>query len=184
MEQQQIIQSVERWLESVVVGLNLCPFAGVPLARGAVRFAVTQADTVELLLHQLVAELELLDKNPDIETTLLIHPQVLTDFHDYNQFLTLAENLLAGLDYEGVYQIASFHPQYQFAGTCVDDAENFSNRSPFPLLHLIREQSLESAIAAYPDPEQIPQRNIELLTGLGKARLEQMLLACLAKEDQ
>jgi uncharacterized protein len=174
----QIISAVKRWLDVVVVGQNLCPFARAPLASGAVHFALTAADSQEGLLQQLAAELQRLDQEPQIETTLLIHPEVLGSFDDYNQFLTLAEDLLVGLGYEGIYQIASFHPDYQFAGTAVNDAENFSNRSPYPLLHLLREESIEAATANHPDPGQIPERNIELLREMGRERLGKILSDC------
>lgn len=184
MDQDMIIESVERWLQSVVVGLNLCPFAAVPLARGAVRFVVAEGDTVESLLHCLNAELNLLQREPQIETTLLIHPRVLVDFMDYNQFLNLADNLLAECAYEGVFQIASFHPDYQFAGTAPDDAENYSNRSPYPMLHLLREESVERAVAAHADPENIPVRNIRQLNEVGVARLRAMLSECSVGKDR
>lgn len=174
----RVISAVTHWLETMVVGLNLCPFARVPLATEGVRFAVTQAEAEEGLLRELAAEVQRLDCTPELQTTLLIHPRALLDFYHYNQFLTLAETLIRDLGYEGVFQVASFHPDYQFAGTEVDDAENYSNRSPYPLLHLLREDALEKAIANHPEPDQIPQRNIQRLTGLGRAKLEAMLLAC------
>jgi hypothetical protein len=178
LSEDQVISAVQQWLDAIVVGLNLCPFASTPLGKGAVRFAVTRVESEESLLHELAAELERLDRQPEIETTLLIHPGVLGSFEEYNQFLSLAEDLLVSLGYEGIYQIASFHPDYQFAGTDVNDAENFSNRSPYPLLHLLREASVEAATAGHPDPERIPERNIEILTGLGREKLEEMLAVC------
>jgi len=126
----------------------------------------------------LQAELEWLDTHPAIETTLLIHPQVLQDFDDYNQFLETADDLLDAMGFDGMYQLASFHPNYQFAETAPADVENYTNRSPYPLLHLLREQSLERSIASYPDAEQIPLRNIALMKCLGVARLKQLLRAC------
>lgn len=179
MERQQIIAAVNRWIQGTVLDLNLCPFAGVPLAQGRVRFALTQADSVELLLRQLDAELALLDHDTDIETTLLIHPQVLNDFLAYNQFLTLAEGLLVESNRDGVYQIASFHPDYQFAGTAPADAENYSNRSPYPMLHLLREDSVARALANFADPEAIPERNIERLNDIGAEKLQAMLTDCI-----
>jgi len=173
-----IVGAVRRWVETVVVDLNLCPFAKRELVKNRVHFVVTAVTSEEQLSIALQAELEYLGREPSIETTLLIHPDVLHDFYDYNQFLSYAEGLLAQMKLEGVYQIASFHPDYQFAGTEPADAENYTNRSPYPMLHLIREESLDRAIAAYPDVDEIPARNTELMNTLGKDRLQQMLKAC------
>jgi len=169
-----ITAAVRYWVENFVVGLDLCPFAGRELLRERIRFVVTPATSEAELLASLQAELDLLDSNPAIETTLLIHPQVLQDFADYNQFLDTADELLRAAGREGVYQLASFHPHYRFAGTDAADAENYTNRSPWPLLHLLREQSLERAIASYPDTARIPERNIALMQRLGIARLKQL----------
>ena len=173
-----ITASVRHWVETVVVDLNLCPFAGRELRQERIRFVVTSSTTEAQLLASLQAELEWLDTHPAIETTLLIHPQVLQDFDDYNQFLETADDLLDAMGFDGMYQLASFHPNYQFAETAPADVENYTNRSPYPLLHLLREQSLERSIASYPDAEQIPLRNIALMKCLGVARLKQLLRAC------
>jgi hypothetical protein len=178
LEDNKTTGPVRRWVETVVVDLNLCPFAKRELVKNRVRFAVTQAKTEEQLLTALQSELELLSREPSVETTLLIHPDVLSGFYDYNQFLGYAEELLVQMKMEGVYQIASFHPDYQFAGTQSTDAENYTNRSPYPMLHLIREESLERAIAAYPDVDKIPLRNTELMNSLGEDRLRMLLQAC------
>lgn len=178
MNHERIINSVRRWVETVVVQLDLCPFARRELVKDRVRFNVTEATTADSLLIGLQAELENLEHNPDLETTLLIHPYVLQDFFDYNQFLDLADRLLIEMDLEGVFQIASFHPDYQFGGTTAKDAENFTNRSPYPMLHLLREESLERAIAGYPGIDQVPQRNIELMNHMGSDKLRVLLRAC------
>lgn len=123
-------------------------------------------------------ELVLLNNDRSIETTLLIHPCVLQDFNDYNEFLDLAEALLIKMNLEGIYQLASFHPDYQFAGTQADDVENYTNRAPYPILHLIREASLSRSIEHYPDVKQIPKRNIELMRELGEDKLKALLQAC------
>lgn len=183
-ESESVTRATVNWVERVVVALNLCPFAKVPLANGAVRYCVAQAAGVEALLQMLIDELRYLDEHPDTETTLLIHPYVLSDFHDYNVFLALADDLLVELDREGVYQVASFHPGYQFAGTSAEDAENYSNRSPYPMLHLLREDSVEEAVEAHPDSHRIPERNVELLSGLGSAALAELLSACSAEGTQ
>ncbi len=178
MESESITYVVRRWVEDLVVGLNLCPFAGRELVRNRVRFVVTDATTEEQLLVALETELALLNDDTAIETTLLIHPDVLQDFFDYNQFLDTADRLLVQTELEGVYQIASFHPDYQFAGTAADDAENFTNRSPYPLLHILREASLERSIAAHPDVEKIPIRNIEEMKSLGSEKLQSLIQGC------
>jgi hypothetical protein len=151
-------------VESLVVGLNLCPFAKRELVKNRIRFSVTEAVTEEQLLADLQAELELLDS--------------LQEFYNYNQFLSYADSLLVQMGLNGVYQIASFHPDYQFGGTEPDDVENYTNRSPYPLLHLIREESLERGIANYPDSDQIPERNIALLNSLGRDKMQALLQAC------
>lgn len=180
LEDAKIVGAVRHWVETVVVDLNLCPFAKRELVKNRVRFAVTQATTKVLLLKALQVELELLSSDPSVETTLLVHPDVLQDFYDYNQFLNDADDLLAQLNFSGIYQVASFHPDYQFAGTSPVDAENYTNRSPYPMLHLIREESLERAIAGYPDVDGIPARNTELMNSLGADKLRVLLKACFA----
>lgn len=173
------IKSVRGWVETVVVGLNLCPFAKRELINNRVRFCVSDADYPEQLLSSLQTELERLGHDSSIETTLLIHPNTLTDFQDYNQFLDIADELLTDMELQGIYQIASFHPQYQFADSEMDDVENYTNRSPYPMLHLIREQSLENALANYPDADKIPERNIALLKQLGHDKMQALLQSCL-----
>jgi len=178
-----IVESVQLWVQRLVVDMNLCPFAKRELVQNRVRFVVADARTQEQLLLALQSELERLECDSSIETTLLIHPDVLQHFDDYNQFLDVADNLLADMQLDGVYQIASFHPDYRFAGTAPDDAENYTNRSPFPLLHLLREDSLERAIASYPDVDGIPERNIALMNATGKQRLQSILESCLIDTD-
>jgi len=162
----------------VVVGFNLCPFAKRELVKNRVRFVVTKAKTEEHLLIALQAELELLNREPSVETTLLVHPNVLHDFDDYNQFLNDADALLVQTNLEAVYQIASFHPDYQFAGTEAGDVENYTNKSPYPMLHLLREASVERAIGNYPDVDKIPARNTELMNTVGEDKLKKLLQAC------
>ncbi len=164
-----IISQTEEWLEKAVIGLNLCPFAKPVHVKKQIRYTVSRAKTMEELLEDLVAELQFLQNtDPDkIETTLLIHPQILTDFLEFNDFLEVADEALVELDMVGEIQIASFHPQYQFEGTTPEDIENYTNRSPYPTLHLLREDSLEKAIESYPDTEEIFKQNIETLKKLG-----------------
>ncbi len=174
----KVIRSMQTWVETFVVELNLCPFAKSVLTDNRVRFTVTGAVSEEQLLTALRAELELLKNDPSIETTLLIHPGVLQDFYDYNQFLDSADRLLLQMKLEGVYQLASFHPDYQFDGTDTNDVANYTNRSPYPVLHLIREESLERALAEFPDADQIPARNIALMKSLGQDRLAVLTQVC------
>jgi len=177
-----ILTQVRHWLEKSVIGLNLCPFAKREYVNNRVRFSVSEAASEEQLLAALITELELLNKDDSIETTLLIHPAVLQNFYDYNDFLDVADGLLIELNLEGIYQIASFHPDYQFADTDYDDIENFTNRSPYPLLHLIREQSLELALAGYDNADEIPQRNIALLKDMGKDKVQALFQSYFDKQ--
>ncbi|MCH9693571.1 MAG: DUF1415 domain-containing protein [Gammaproteobacteria bacterium] len=183
MQDNDLILAVQRWVGSVVVEHDLCPFARREIDANRVRFVVTRAATEIELLNALSAELEHLTCTPSIETTLIIHPHVLSNFLHYNQFLDSADRLLSQSGLEGTYQIASFHPDYQFAGTAPDDAENFTNRSPYPVLHLLREESLEKAIAHADDIEQIPVRNIETMNRLGTVTLRATLQACFVTEE-
>ncbi|GAB3369293.1 DUF1415 domain-containing protein [Lysobacter rhizosphaerae] len=163
------IALTRRWLERAVIGLNLCPFAKAVYVKEQVRFVLSEARDSDALYQQLHAELLWLrDADPQqTDTTLIVHPYVLTDFLDYNDFLDLADGLVAELGLEGDIQIASFHPDYQFAGTARDDVGNCTNRSPYPTLHLLREASVERAVAAFPDPDAIVTRNIATLERLG-----------------
>lgn len=174
-------QAVRNWVENIVVGLNLCPFAKKEMIKGSVRFMVSEADSEERLLIDLHKELELLSLDNAIETTLLIHPHVLNDFYLYNQFLSLADALLEQMQFEGVFQIASFHPNYQFADTEINDVENYTNRSPYPILHILREESLDTAIDLHPDTALIPIRNVKLMQKMGLAKMQALLEACLVK---
>lgn len=167
----EIIAQVRSWLERAVIGLNLCPFAKAVHSKKQIRYALTAARTADELLAELAHELTLLDSiDPgEVDTVLLIHPQVLTEFLDYHFFLGEANATLRNLGFAGIFQIASFHPEYEFAGSSADDIENYTNRSPYPMLHLLREASIDRATAAYPDPAAIFDRNIETLRGLGHA---------------
>lgn len=178
------IAATRAWIEKAVIGLNLCPFAGPVFVHGQIRTRVSDARTPEALLADLEAELRLLAAAPatEVSTTLLVHPQVLEDFLVYNDFLDVAEAAVERLGFEGVLQVASFHPRYQFEGTAPDDISNFTNRSPYPTLHLLREASVDEAIAAYPQTEEIYERNIETLRRLGPAGWKALGLVDGAKE--
>ena len=164
-----VIDDTRRWLERAVIGLNLCPFAKAVHVKDQVRYAVSAARSTDALLADLRLELQRLAGTDAtlIDTTLLIHPHVLQDFLDYNDFLDEADRLLAELDLEGVLQVASFHPRYQFAGTGEDDIENCTNRSPYPTLHLLREASIDRAVEAFPEAEAIYDANMRTLRDLG-----------------
>jgi len=177
--QDSVIQAVQRWVERLVVGENLCPFAKRELVQDRVRFVHSSAEDETDLLLNLDAELDRLQSDSEVETTLLIHPKVLQDFLDFNDFLDQADALLRHKKLEGEYQIASFHPDYQFGGTEPDDAENYTNRSPYPVLHLLREASLENAIERYPDTADIPERNIARMEAIGTTKLKKILADCL-----
>jgi hypothetical protein len=163
------IEETQAWFEKAVIGLNLCPFAKAVHTKGQIRWVESAASTPEALLQDLVAELQhLAAVGPEqTDTTVLVHPRVLADFLDFNDFLDIADAALEELHLDGVLQIASFHPRYRFEGTGEDDMGNFSNRAPHPTLHLLREDSVERAVAAFPEAEAIFERNIETLEKLG-----------------
>jgi len=165
----EIIAGTQLWLERAVIGLNLCPFAKSVFVKKQVRYALSAANTADELLAELEHELmHLADTAPnELDTTLLIHPHVMTDFLDFHFFLGEVDALIRNLGFDGVFQIASLHPQYEFAGSAPDDIANFTNRSPYPTLHLLRESSIDRAVAAFPDAEAIFERNIETMERLG-----------------
>ncbi|KGM53962.1 hypothetical protein N799_13610 [Lysobacter arseniciresistens ZS79] len=163
------IAATRRWLQRAVIGLNLCPFAKAVHVKDRIRYVVSAATTPDALLEELASELAWLAgiDAEVVDTTLLIHPQVLADFDDYNDFLDQADAAVDALGLEGEIQVASFHPDYRFAGSADDDPGNCTNRSPYPMLHLLREASVERAVAAFPDPDAIVERNIETMERLG-----------------
>jgi uncharacterized protein len=164
-----VIADTRRWLTRAVIGLNLCPFAKAVHVREQIRYAVSEARDLEDVLSDLEAELKRLEAaDPErIDTTLVIFPHTLADFVDFNDYLFFAERLVAQMGLEGVLQIASFHPRYQFQGSEPDDIENYSNRAPYPTLHLLREASLTRAVEAFPDAAEIYERNMDTLRRLG-----------------
>jgi hypothetical protein len=166
---QQALAETIAWVDQAVIGLNLCHFAKAVQVKNQVRYVVTETTDEEALLAQLREEMDrLVATDPaEVDTTLLIHPWVLNDFIDFNDFLGLAEDALEDLGHEGVLQVASFHPQYQFEGTDPDDVSNATNRSPYPILHLLREESVDKAVAAFPSAETIFEKNIRTMEELG-----------------
>ena len=171
MDDEAVITATRQWIEKAVIGLNLCPFAKAVYAKNQVRYVVSRAPHLDGFLEDLDRELDFLaTANPDeVDTTLLVHPTLLPDFLDFNDFLQLAEAAVGEHGLDGVIQIASFHPRFQFEDTAPDDMGNFTNRAPFPTLHLLREASIAQAVAAFPEAETIYQRNIETLQALGHA---------------
>lgn len=174
MDSQAVSTAVRRWLDTFVVGLNLCPFAGQEIAQERVRLVVSDVRDEETLLAALQEEVLALVAEPATETTLLIHPLVLNDFLDYNDFLGVCDALLEDMNAEGEFQIASFHPQYRFAETAASDSENYANRSPYPLLHILRESSVSRAVDTHPNVKQIPENNIKRLNDLGETHLREL----------
>ena len=175
-QDEQVTAATRRWIDAAVIGLNLCPFARAVVADGRVRFRVSHAREADALGVDLVEELRFLaGAEPEaVETTLLIHPWALTDFLAFNDFLAAADALLVELGMRGEVQIASFHPDYRFAGTSQEDLGNCTNQSPFPILHLLREASIERALANVPDPAAIYERNIETMRRLGRDGWERL----------
>ncbi|MBI3230226.1 MAG: DUF1415 domain-containing protein [Burkholderiales bacterium] len=174
--EEQVLQATQAWLENAVIGLNLCPFAKAPWQKQQIRFVYCAATSEESLLQTLQEELQLLAQADPakIETTVLVHPLILHDFYAYNDFLELADQLLEDLELDGQLQIASFHPAYQFADCHSEAIDNYTNRSPFPSLHLLRESSIDRAVAAFPDAADIYEKNIATMRKLGHAGWQQL----------
>lgn len=175
---QQITQQTAQWLEKVVIGFNFCPFAKREVLRNSIRYVVSENAGVEACLEELLEEFKHLDNNKSVETTLIIYPNLFGNFDEYLDFVDLCQALLEEYDYEGVYQVASFHPDYCFAQTKMDDASNFTNRSPYPMVHLLREESLERVLEHYENPENIPDTNIKTARMQGFEKMKAILLEC------
>ena len=165
-----IVEQVQSWLEQVVIGLNLCPFAAKPNRNDQIKISISHATTEERLLEDILSQLNLLHRTTadELETTLVVVPDMLSDFFDYNLFLDWVDALIKQQGWEGIYQVATFHPDYCFGGANPEDDENLTNRSPFPILHLIREESMERVLKHYPSPEQIPDNNIARVESLSE----------------
>ena len=171
-----VVAEVERWLHRAVIGMGLCPFAAAPTKLGLVALEVSDAETDDDIVTFVDAEIQRLVNTPaqELETSLLILSKGLADFQAYNQFLSVIETLISLGGHSGVVQVASFHPNYQFAGCQASDVSNLTNCSPYPIFHLIREQSLERVLASVANPEQIPERNISLMQSLDRAQVRQL----------
>ena len=183
-DDQLIIDHTRQWLEKAVIGLNLCPFAKAPYIKNRVRIVVSHAKHTDGFLEDLDRELLYLAETPAeaVETTLLIHPDLYSDFFDFNDILAFADQAVLDNDLEGIIQIAPFHPQFQFADTEPDDISNYTNRSPYPTLHLIREESIAKAAEAIPDAAEIFERNIRLLEEMGHEGWQKLGLPQTEKE--
>ncbi len=173
----QVLADTRRWIESMVIGLGLCPFARRVFENDTIRYVVTGARTAADLLAVVTTELETLSRAPitEIETTIVIHPSVLGDFLDYNDFLSVVDWRLSKRGLTGVIQVASFHPKYRFEGTDEESPENYTNRSPYPMLHLLREESITRLAATPAELEEIPRRNIALLKSMGLDRIRELI---------
>jgi hypothetical protein len=177
-EEDLFVQATRNWLERIVIGLNVCPFAKRPYTRELIRYVVVPTELTKSLSESLKQELTFLAQTDpeEVETTLLIHPYCLLDFEDYNEYLEQADEILVDLELEGEFQIASFHPAYQFADTDKEDPENYTNRSPYPMLHLLREESVSWAVDTFPDSESIPEKNIATMNRLGLEGIRKIMM--------
>lgn len=172
----QVESQVWQWLDKAVIGLNLCPFAKKPRANNQIKLAISTSNNSNDLINDLLTELAFLDKTPaeTTDTTVIVITEFLQDFTDYLQVLDVADMLIDQMGYRGKYQLASFHPQYQFDGTETADAENLTNTAPYPMLHLIREDSMEKVLAKYPNPDSIPVNNIKTVESLTEEQIEEV----------
>lgn len=177
---QDVIAQTRGWVEQLIVKYSICPFARREVERDSIRYVVADVSRVAGVLEQLVIECEYLDKHPDTETTLFIVPTGFEGFLGYLDLIDLANELISQQGYEGVYQLASFHPDYCFDGEPEDDPANYTNRAPYPVIHILREASLERALAAYEEPESIPDRNIAFARRKGRQFFTRLLanIAC------
>ncbi len=175
-----IAEQTLKWVRTFIIEYNLCPFAKGPVNKGQLKIQVSNSQKKSQALEDLMTEIFVLDENPKIETTLLVFSQSFKDFFAYLDFVELAERLINELEYEGIYQLATFHPDYYFADADPEDVANYTNRSPYPMVHLLREERLEKAIAAYGDTDGIPEKNITTMNDLGLEKIKSILENCLA----
>ena len=173
-----IIEQTKKWITDVVVGCNFCPFAAKEIKHNTIHYKVENNDNLDICLNSFLNECVRLDGNENIETSFLIFPHSFLLFDDYLYLVSLAEKLIVDKGYEGIYQVASFHPHYLFADSNIDDAANYTNRSIYPMLHILREESIEMALLNYPNPENIPERNIDFAREKGSAYFKMLRDAC------
>lgn len=179
MTEETIIQQTAAWINTVVAGCNFCPFAAKAIAKKSIRYLVLKNANAKKTLEAFIKEIYQLDEDDSIETSFLILPDSFGDFNAYLDLVDLAEQLLEKEEYEGIYQVASFHPQYCFAGASEDDPANYTNRSPYPMLHILREDSITKALKFFPNPETIPDRNIEYARQKGLQYMQMLRAACM-----
>lgn len=182
-DSESILNQTRKWLEEAVIGLGLCPFAARPWQDGRVELSVSHAQNEQAILADLAEAMLALRDNPNCETTLLILSSQLADFAEFNAFLGLADEFIEAAGFAGEFQLASFHPQYCFSGNAAEDRSNWTNRSPFPVLHVIRESSISAAVASHPDIDSIPLRNIELLRAMGDAQFQRIFRHAQSERD-
>lgn len=180
---EEVIRQTKEWINKVVIGCNFCPFAAREMKRGSVHFKVLRSGESNALLQELSAEVDRLDKNESIATTLIILPGLFPVFRDYLNMIARAEKLLMKQGKKGIYQIASFHPEYLFNDAPADDPANYTNRSVYPMIHLLRESGITEALANFPNPENIPQRNIDFARQKGLAYMQVLWKACFSKAE-
>lgn len=173
-----IVTQTQAWLKNVVIGCNFCPFASREVQRGSIHYEIIHSEDMEICMEAMFAECERLDNDEKIETTLVIFPSMFRQFADYLDLIENCEDMLEDNDYDGIYQVAGFHEDYQFAGAPADDPANYTNRSLYPMLHLLRESSLDKALENYPDPENIPHRNMEYARNLGLKQIKLLRDSC------
>ncbi|WP_094751903.1 DUF1415 domain-containing protein [Psychromonas sp. CD1] len=176
--QSEIIKHTENWVANVIVKYNICPFARREVERGTIRYIEIKASKQKEILKKLIDECLFLDTNCSVETTLFIIPQGLLLFYDFLDLVELSNDLLFEQGYEGIYQLASFHPDYCFSDVDPEDASNYTNRSPYPTLHIIRESSMQKALENHPDPDAIPLRNVEFVRKKGSVFFADLLASC------
>ncbi len=181
-EHQRIQKRIQQWLEELVIGLNLCPFAFKVVQQNTLRYHICDSKATEEILKHLAQEFHILDQDKTVSTSLLVIPNAFESFYDFLDLIDLANELLLTLNYEGVYQLAHFHPKYTFADTLAHEAENYTNRSPYPCLHLIREDEMEKVLENYPNPESIPENNIAKMNEVGSEKLRLFLQSLMTEE--
>ncbi|WP_394181605.1 DUF1415 domain-containing protein [Marinomonas posidonica] len=174
-----VVGQTMNWVKNFIVGHNVCPFAKREVEKDSVRLVVLRSKKTDVALEELMSEIQWLDEHAETETTLLIFPTLFKDFQRYLDFVEMSENLMFDQGCEGVYQLATFHPDYCFAGAEEEDVSNYTNRSPYPMLHILREASLDKAIEFYGDTSQIPDENIAKMEALGRNKLEDIFKACM-----
>ncbi len=175
----KVIEQTKKWITDVVVGCNFCPFAAKEVKHDTIYYQVENSNNLSTCLESFIKECIRLDENENTETSFLIFPNAFQKFDDYLYLVSLAEDLLLSQGYEGIYQVASFHPDYRFADSDINDAANYTNRSIYPMLHLLREESIEMALLNYPNPENIPERNIDFAKKKGSAYFKMLRDACI-----